>query len=535
MKIASVQPKFSNNNSFKSKYTVRYTNIKGQWQFKLKDKNRGIKLSTKKLSNVSDVLKVNAENANKIFTSIKNSIMNSMDMTISRYFRARWDYDINQIPENMIRLQQAAAQYDIILNDKDVYARLLNLKHSNSNYLSDKNKKILNGMIETSSLNKKNSNCKDAVNLRMNLYNKSNSFVPLLDGKPVSYGEIENIIESNSEKNKVVKAYSEVYKKGDLLAEDLRNLVIERNKIAQEKGYSNYYDYVMEKSYGITTSIIKDLINQLSKVLNNAVIESKSFDLDIAPEDIIKLTKDTYKNMGFDIDEYIKSGKLTLDLLPRKNKSILSASYPISPTSDTRILTNIGSNEAGCRTFFHELGHSLMFLNMIPENFFFGKENNLFNEAVATMMQHLPFKENIVSFPNKDSLLKYMFRILRRIEFEIGMYENPNRDLKQLWHDLSVKYKYYDDKKELNNEWATVPHYITHPAYYQNYLRASIMSSQLYHYLTSKLGKLSENHKTAEFLKENVFKLYMSEDENNYMKKITGKELSVEYLIRDLQ
>ena len=120
------------------------------------------------------------------------------------------------------------------------------------------------------------------------------------------------------------------------------------------------------------------------------------------------------------------------------------------------------------------------------------------------------------------------------IDFEKEMYKNPDQDLKKLWHDMRVKYQIADKDEPIDNSWATIPHYLSHPAYYQNYFRASVIKAQIYNYLKTKLGNISENKKTAEFLKENLFKYGISMEENELIKQMTGKDLSAKDFIDNI-
>ena len=115
------------------------------------------------------------------------------------------------------------------------------------------------------------------------------------------------------------------------------------------------------------------------------------------------------------------------------------------------------------------------------------------------------------------------------------MYENPEQDLKQLWHDLKVKYQKRSEKEDLDNGWATIPHFLSHPAYYQNYFRATIIKAQMYNYLTSKLGNITENNKTANILKNELFQYGISMEENELIEKFTGKKLSVDDFIESIK
>ena len=121
---------------------------------------------------------------------------------------------------------------------------------------------------------------------------------------------------------------------------------------------------------------------------------------------------------------------------------------------------------------------------------------------------------------------RFVNRSLQMIEFEREMYKNPDRDLKSLWRELKQKYLHRGDETESNNEWATIPHYLSHPGYYQNYFRAGLIKAQLYNAMISELGEISKNSKTSNYLNEKLFKFGSSKDDAELIMKITGKTLS---------
>ena len=42
------------------------------------------------------------------------------------------------------------------------------------------------------------------------------------------------------------------------------------------------------------------------------------------------------------------------------------------------------------------------------------------------------------------------------------MYKNPDKDPAQIWKEKKLKYKNRDEKAD--NEWATIPHFLSLPA-----------------------------------------------------------------------
>ena len=94
--------------------------------------------------------------------------------------------------------------------------------------------------------------------------------------------------------------------------------------------------------------------------------------------------------------------------------------------------------------------------------------------------------------------------------------------------------KYLNRFEEADNEWATIPHYLTHPGYYQNYFRATLMKAQIYNHLHKVLGNITENKKTAEYMDKNIFSIGASVEEYDLIKQLTGKEFGVDDFARGL-
>ena len=264
-------------------------------------------------------------------------------------------------------------------------------------------------------------------------------------------------------------------------------------------------------------------------------------------EQIVDLAKKAYQGMGYDIDKLENEGKLILDLYPRKNKNTHAFSFDIDAGKDARILANLTNNVYSLKVLLHELGHSVYTLD-ISENLPYLDRTTYpaLNEAVAILMEDLQKKENILSeilpkdilneYKNnfKKDEFKFLTKALTLINFEKEMYKNPNQDLKKLWHDTKVKYQLINENEDLNNGWATIPHFLGFPAYYQNYFRAHLMKAQIYNYLTEKLGNITENPKTAEVLKEELLKYGKSLEENELIENMTGKKLSADDYIKSI-
>ena len=313
-----------------------------------------------------------------------------------------------------------------------------------------------------------------------------------------------------------------------------------------DKLESYHYGLLLDSNPEKGVNIILSGINPTSPPDEKGVNEILEGESPTSSHDIISISKKMYKNMGYDVDKMIADGKLTLDLYPRKGKNTHGFCFGVQAGKDSRILANLTNDVTSLETLNHEMGHCVYDLGISDKLTFMDKTpaSSAFTEAIAMMMGDIIKKENVLSdIVPKDLLEKFksthkedeaafVSKSLLIIEFEREMYKNPDQDLALLWKNLSKKYLNRDIEK--NNEWATIPHYLSHPAYYQNYFRANIMKAQIYNYLTFELGNLTENKNSAKFMDKHIFAYGAKYDEYELIKKLTGKEFSIDDFVKNL-
>ena len=505
------------------------------------------------------------------FVALREEISKEMKPIMSGVESACWDFYTESTPENMDKMNAAQDKADNFYDNKETYAKLKDINDAGG--VSDKKlQKQLRNLtsafgdgIEFKEELKAMSTKENEISQKLNSYQMS------IDGKPVSKAEISKIMETEKNPEVRKKAADAKIKSGDLIAEDLVELVKMRNDFAKKKGYDNYFDYMLEENYDIKPKELDKLLTDVAnntKESNKKVMDSVKADLSkafgVAPEDlrsyhfgylagdnpeklvndeikskeeVVDISKKAYAGMGYDVDKL----PIKLDLFPRENKNTHGFSFPIEAGKDARILANLTNNVSSIDTLMHELGHSVFTVKTNPNLPYMEQDTtSTMTEAVAMMMGDMPRTEGLIkdkvspetfakfqrSAAEEDS--KFVGSSMAIIDFERNMYKNPDQDLKQLWKDMSVKYKGRSEQDEATNEWATIPHFLSHPAYYQNYFRASLIKAQLYDGLTKKFGNLTENKDTAKYLDEHIFQYGGSKEDDEILKEVTGKPLTAE-------
>ena len=487
-----------------------------------------------------------------------------------------WNFYINSTDENRKIYEASTEEVYELYRDEKIYKQLQNFKKQGikDEHLLKQSDDLYREFDEELNAGELKKTIRDKEN---EIAAKYNSYVPTIDGKETTRAEITKILQTSKDVILREKAYNAKVKGGDLIANDLIELVKLRNQFAIEKGYKNYFEYSVKELYDVDSKYLESLLEEVyrkAKDINTKLQAENKKDLaneygitteelkahhyglllDKDPqkevnkslktkEQVVEIAKKAYMNMGYDIDTL----PITLDLFPRKNKNTHGFCFDIQAGKDTRILANLTNNASSIDTLCHELGHCVYHLG-VDTNLPYLDQNETpaLTEAIAMMMGDLQQKENILKnivpddvldkFKNehKKSEAKFINRSMLIIDFEKKMYENHDDNLPKLWQELKEKYTGANSDEELNNEWATIPHYLSHPGYYQNYFRANIMKAQMYKFLKSVLGDITENQNTAEYLNNNLFRYGKSIDENELILKFTKQALSGEALCESL-
>lgn len=486
-----------------------------------------------------------------------------------------WNFYINSNEQNLKAYEIAQEESSKLFSDKKTYEKFLAIDGSK---LPKHEQKQLKDLLKVFDKRINTGEMYKALEKKENeIAKKYNSYIPKINGKEVSRSEISRILLNELDQCLRQKAYETNIKGGDLIAEDLIEFVKMRNEFAKTKGYDSFFDYQLKEEYDVEIPFLNKLIDEvysgakdkikkiqektyseLKQIFGTDKLQSWHYGIltDSNPEKAVNkilenhsienISKRAYAGMGYDIDKMITEGKLTLDLYPRKGKNTHGFCFEVNPGLDARILANLRNDITSLETLNHEMGHCIYDLGISRDLTVIDRypSSSAFTEAIAMMTGDLAKRENILKdivpkkllIPFKKSIKEdeanFISYSLLIINFERELYKNPNQNPAKLWADLRLKYR--NRNYPPNNEWATIPHFLSHPAYYQNYFRASLMKAQIYNHLKNILGNITENKKTAQYLKDNIFSKGASIEEYDLIKQLTGKNFSAKDYIQAL-
>ena len=502
------------------------------------------------------------------FIKIRDEFSKKLEPKVIKSKIDDWNFYTNSTDENMKELEKSQEEISRLYRNEEIYNKLKALEKSGleNKHLAKQLKDLTQIFDEELNAVELKKALRDKENEIMGKYNK---YVPMLEGKETTHAEISKILQNEKNINLRENSYKAAVKIGDVIANDLVELVIMRNDFAKNKGYKNFFEYQLKDVYNVDVNYLQSLLDEVYdntkevnkkiqseykkeladeygievndlKIYHYGLLLSNSPAKEINKslknkEQIVDISKKAFLDMGYDIDNM----PIILDLFPRKNKNNHGFCFDIEAGKDARILANITNTAKSINTLCYELGHCVYHLGISKELPYLDQTAYpAVTEAVAMMMGDLQQREDILKGIVSDQTLAkfkedlkkteaaFISRSMMIIAFEKAMYENPNQNLKQIWHDLKVKFTGIDNNEELNNEWATIPHYISHPAYYQNYFRAELIKAQMYKHLHKKLGNITENKNTADYLNNNLFKYGTCIEENELIEKFTGETLS---------
>jgi len=420
---------------------------------------------------------------------------------------------------------------------------------------------------------------------------KFNIFRANVDGKEISDNDIKNLLRTELDSDKLRIAWEASKKQGGLVAKDVIEVVKLRNERAKQIGFDNYYQMSMELGEQKVEEVAKifdelakdsegafrNLKNEIDEILSKRYNISKNdlkpwhyhdlffqegpriYDLDIDEiykNGFLEQVKNFYKGIDLDADDVLNRG----DLYEKKGKNQHAYCIDIDRDGDIRILQNVKNDSKWGETTLHELGHGVYqkFIDKKLPYFLRDNAHTLSTEAIAQLFgrqanninflkslrnigkeEEMRIKEDAV---NVLRLRQVVFArwCLVMMNFERGLYENPDQDLNKLWYSLVSKYQLLNFQRD-KPDWASKIHLISSPVYYHNYALGEMYASQIHAYICKNILKINMvrnvnyfgTKEIGNYLKDRIFSLGMKYKWDELAERSTGEKLNPKYFVKE--
>ncbi|MGN0014077.1 MAG: M2 family metallopeptidase, partial [Candidatus Gastranaerophilaceae bacterium] len=212
----------------------------------------------------------------KDFIEYRDKFCEVLKEVDTEYNKADWNFYINSTAENANTLNIISSMYDEIYGDKEAYEKF---KEFEEKGINDANlQKHLNKLLgnfscgeseeteETAPIEEENNSGEEGTYFvsENEISEVFNNFKPQIDGKEVSETDINEIFHNSKDIELREKAYIAENSAGDAIADDLIQLVKQRNEEAKAYGYDNYYSMMLEQ-YGTSEEELFGLLDDLDK------------------------------------------------------------------------------------------------------------------------------------------------------------------------------------------------------------------------------------------------------------------------------
>lgn len=367
-----------------------------------------------------------------------------------------------------------------------------------------------------------------------------------------------------------------------------------RNQYARLLGYTDFYDFKVQKEDGMTK---KELFS-----IFDSIYEKTKY----ARKDIVKLEKSMpglrkpwnfgYMLAGdftkeedpyFQFDEALmrwgksfaalgidfKGGKLQLDLLDRKGKwnngfchwpdlVKYEGTKRIPGSSNftcTVVIGQVGSGETGCDTLFHEGGHAAHMLNVVQKDVCLNHEYAPMSMSLAEthsmfldiMFSSIEWKSRYAKnakgetypFELYEKMVKKL-HVLRPLDlngiisvsvYEKEIYEAKNLNREKVIAIAKKNFRKYFERSEDSLMFLNVPHIYgwDSSGSYHGYGLATLAFSQWRKYFYKKYGYIVDNPKVGKEM-EKVWKLGSLKTFNEFVVLISGKKLKPDAFLENV-
>ena len=351
------------------------------------------------------------------------------------------------------------------------------------------------------------------------------------------------------------------------LTDDFKGLINSMNADSKKLGYGNYFQLLMD-----FTDVNYDMLDYITSIIDDETREDYLQLLEISKDEISEkfniskseirpkhysysvqkmmvpdawekeytqnqakaIMKDFFAYGNFNIDAIWNNSNLWYNSTKFNQSFFFCANVD---SKDYRIYANSYPNTYGLYNLFHEFGHAVHYQSVDHDVPYLLKEPN----CIATEAVGIYFNDKIYNSPalrnlmeltdslnsvyyndfNNPSRLIFLRKLIRTIQFEKSIFENPDQNFNELWWALTEQYLLYEaEEKDRLPEWITNQHIINLNGIHVHYLLAFAVAAQLEAYYPDDIiGPMKGFMRYGNL---------MSWDK--LLERTTGEELNLSYL-----
>lgn len=398
-----------------------------------------------------------------------------------------------------------------------------------------------------------------------------NTFRYTFEGKKVSSVELDQVIGTDSDRNRRKDAYfSKNQINQPMIAGGFIDLINLRKQYAKLSGAENYIAYKLEENE-LDKTTFDSWLSELHELLPKMNEARQKYAKEFLDDDTIMPWDERYieskiapsVNSHVDMSEYytnikeflnifdidISEFNITYDVFPRANKSEWGYNFPIEAGKDSRILANVKNKYFEYGVLLHETGHAVHSFLLNPEDIILNRGvsgiisegmANLFGGFLYSPAFYNKFFKDTYSVEKEFTMLREYrklnsLRAIKTIFFDHSLYKNDISSLDDIYN------LYWKNQMDVLKEepfgaeppWSYIIHFTTHPIYYHNYFMGDATCEMLSKAFKDKYDAeiLEKPKEFGQFIINEVVKVSGMYKYNDLFKRISGDDFSLKYMI----
>lgn len=383
-------------------------------------------------------------------------------------------------------------------------------------------------------------------------------------GQELDLGAVRHVLRTEANRDRRKAAWLAFGPLSRRLDARTRELFCLRNALAKTAGFENYVHMQLD-SQGLTLQQVRGTLEELTlasepayrDLLSEGATRQKlgrvqPWDIKYLLDGVGGLPGKYFPRGGIAarLDEWAAHHGLDLKALGI-SAHMLDIPYnglclAVTPR-DIRMLGNWSDGHNYYKTAFHELGHALHAAFSDPGSYVLRREPAVFNEAMAELIGYTvqdpawlahagltPSEVHSAATNAMGPWFAYLRQRTAHALFEFEAYANPDADLDVI--NAGLEARVLGCSMDEAPRWAAEPNawYSRYPVYWQNYVLADVVASQIHHDLRRRFGAVWRNARALEYVREQYWAPGGALDWQEKLHRGTGEGLSSRALVSDL-